>query len=272
MESKCVLELFLVANSSAENLTDAKIFRQGLQVAYHDDVFGNDPYQYQSSNLQPAASPAGYRGGKCVQGSARALPSRERFAGDGRNRVQMDEYTIWEHRGHQAVLNSRSRLITSPKSMNMKVPNGMSSLPRTPLASRESCKVALARPQATEDITITGVHLPKGTVMVWDYVICNEAQNVKKSKGAFHYMLRGMKVNHLIWMTGSPLVLSLRDLLSALSLMWTYLGLVWEPPVSQFADVAHLIYSDNYDPYKENKRTPAQLTTSQMSQAQLTST
>lgn len=51
----------------------------------------------------------------------------------------------------------------------------------------------------------------------WGFAIIDEAQYAKKLEGSYNNMLRLLKWEKLVWVTGTPLSSSLRDLLSPIS-------------------------------------------------------
>ncbi|KAK7413720.1 hypothetical protein QQZ08_012566, partial [Neonectria magnoliae] len=61
-------------------------------------------------------------------------------------------------------------------------------------------------------------------------------------------MLRHLSWDTILWVTGTPLAGSLKDILSPLTLMWEAYGIDWDPS-SSLGWLAGL-YRDDYDPYQ----------------------
>lgn len=80
----------------------------------------------------------------------------------------------------------------------------------------------------------------------FDWLIVDEAHKVKKLSGSYYNMLRLFEWDSLVWVTGTPLFTSLRDLLAPLSLIWQKYKFDWIPD----ADIGWLpgLYAPSYDP------------------------
>ncbi|KAF5963589.1 hypothetical protein FBULB1_13287 [Fusarium bulbicola] len=70
----------------------------------------------------------------------------------------------------------------------------------------------------------------------FEFVVADEAHNAKKLNGIYNHMLRILDWKKLLWVSGTPILSSFKDLLSPLSLMWATYGL----------------YDESYDPYTED--------------------
>ncbi|RSL44137.1 hypothetical protein CEP54_014810 [Fusarium duplospermum] len=84
------------------------------------------------------------------------------------------------------------------------------------------------------------------------FLIADEAQAAKNHRRSFHKTLCLISGERLMWVTGTPLSASLRDLLSPLRLMWKAHGdLDWQPTEAELGWVPGLYHQD-YDPEKLN--------------------
>lgn len=60
--------------------------------------------------------------------------------------------------------------------------------------------------------------------MTWEFVVADEAHNAKKPNSMYNHVLRLLKWEKILWVTGTPILTSLKDLVSPLSLMWRAYG------------------------------------------------
>ncbi|KAL6799526.1 hypothetical protein GGI42DRAFT_355122 [Trichoderma sp. SZMC 28013] len=58
----------------------------------------------------------------------------------------------------------------------------------------------------------------------WGILIADEAHIARNVSGTFNYTMRPLKWRNLVWITGTPLMSSLGDILSPLVLIWHNLG------------------------------------------------
>ncbi|KAL7808405.1 P-loop containing nucleoside triphosphate hydrolase protein [Trichoderma gracile] len=86
----------------------------------------------------------------------------------------------------------------------------------------------------------------------WSFLIVDEAHTARRTNGAFNNTFRLLNWSSLVWVTGTPLMSALQDILSPLSLMWLKLGI--EAPVVVSVYAGHLagLWNELYDPYSEN--------------------
>ncbi|KAF7553679.1 hypothetical protein G7Z17_g3457 [Cylindrodendrum hubeiense] len=84
----------------------------------------------------------------------------------------------------------------------------------------------------------------------FDWLIADEAQVARNWAGSYRNMMRLLKWESLIWVTGTPLMSSFRDLLSPLSLMSKSLNCTWSPKGEEVGWGPGM-YLDSYDPYTE---------------------
>ncbi|KAK7415183.1 hypothetical protein QQZ08_012411 [Neonectria magnoliae] len=83
----------------------------------------------------------------------------------------------------------------------------------------------------------------------FDWIIADEAHVAKKLKGSYHHMLGHLQWDSILWVTGTPLAGSLKDLLSPLRLMWDVYGIEWNPTKRSLGWLPGLS-RDDYGPYK----------------------
>ncbi|RSL97586.1 hypothetical protein CEP52_010794 [Fusarium oligoseptatum] len=89
--------------------------------------------------------------------------------------------------------------------------------------------------------------------ITFQFLIADEAQAAKNRRGSFNHTLDMISWKRLMWVTGTPLSSSLRDLHSPLHLMWNALGgLSWEPTEAELGWLPGLYHQD-YDPERENR-------------------
>ncbi|KAF5699926.1 hypothetical protein FMUND_14550 [Fusarium mundagurra] len=74
---------------------------------------------------------------------------------------------------------------------------------------------------------------------------------IRKQRGVYNNLMRCFKWLNLLWVSGTPLTSSLRDLISPLLLMWQALGIKWKPEFDKIGHVSGMYHQD-YDPYREN--------------------
>ncbi|KAF5584723.1 snf2 family helicase [Fusarium subglutinans] len=72
----------------------------------------------------------------------------------------------------------------------------------------------------------------------FEFIVADDAHIAKRLNGMYNHMLRLLDWKKLLWVTGTPVQSSFRDLLSPLSLMWAAYGL----------------YDESYDPYTEENK------------------
>ncbi|KAF5009663.1 hypothetical protein FDECE_4132 [Fusarium decemcellulare] len=81
------------------------------------------------------------------------------------------------------------------------------------------------------------------------FLVADEAQLAKRADGTYNRVFGILKWRSLLWVSGTPLSSSLRDLLSPLLLMWKALSVTWEPAVDTLGWLPGL-YRPDYDPVK----------------------
>lgn len=59
----------------------------------------------------------------------------------------------------------------------------------------------------------------------FEFIVADDAHVAKKLNGIYNHMLRLLDWKKLLWVTGTPVQSSFRDLLSPLSLMWAAYGI-----------------------------------------------
>ncbi|KAK7414228.1 hypothetical protein QQX98_006923 [Neonectria punicea] len=84
----------------------------------------------------------------------------------------------------------------------------------------------------------------------FEYLVVDEAHHVKRETGAHHSMLKLVPWNSLIWVTGTPLAASFKDLIMPLGLLWSALGVQWTPDVGELRWLLGL-YDAVYDATKK---------------------
>ncbi|KAL2682399.1 hypothetical protein Neosp_006850 [[Neocosmospora] mangrovei] len=86
----------------------------------------------------------------------------------------------------------------------------------------------------------------------FDLLICDEAQYVKRESGSYHNMLRMLSWKRLLFVSGTPLTTSLRDLLSPLSLVHHISGRIQSLDVLNESILSWVpgLYHADYDPLK----------------------
>ncbi|KAL7929446.1 hypothetical protein V8C35DRAFT_284402 [Trichoderma chlorosporum] len=88
----------------------------------------------------------------------------------------------------------------------------------------------------------------------WGFLIVDEAHIAKRVDSIYNHMFRLLNWRNLVWVTGTPLMSGLIDILSPLSLMWPKFGL--EMPFLLGHDIDYLegLWRDEYDPFAEVKK------------------
>ncbi|QPC60884.1 hypothetical protein HYE67_003115 [Fusarium culmorum] len=77
--------------------------------------------------------------------------------------------------------------------------------------------------------------------IVFEHVIADDAHLAKKPNGVYNHMLQLINWNKLLWVTGTPILSSLQDLISPLSLIWNAYNIAIDSPG---------LYDETYDPYQ----------------------
>lgn len=71
--------------------------------------------------------------------------------------------------------------------------------------------------------------MPELVKFRYEFVVTDESHNAKKPDGAYNYMLRVTQYNTLLWVSGTQLAGSARNLISPLILMWRAYKITWNP-------------------------------------------
>ncbi|KAF5547475.1 snf2 family helicase [Fusarium mexicanum] len=88
----------------------------------------------------------------------------------------------------------------------------------------------------------------------FEFIVADDAHIAKKLNGMYNHMLRLLDWKKLLWVTGTPVQSSFRDLLSPLSLMWAAYGIELDVDIRSFEenkfnggkDVTHGIFTETY--------------------------
>ncbi|PNP51939.1 hypothetical protein THARTR1_07148 [Trichoderma harzianum] len=85
----------------------------------------------------------------------------------------------------------------------------------------------------------------------WAMLIVDDAHMARRLDGAFNNTFRLLNWDHLVWVTGTPLMSTLRDILSPLWLIWHKINI--NIPVLWVKTIGHVegLWNDEYDPYEE---------------------
>ncbi|KAL7940427.1 hypothetical protein V8C42DRAFT_356270 [Trichoderma barbatum] len=85
----------------------------------------------------------------------------------------------------------------------------------------------------------------------WGMLIVDEAHMARRLDGIFNHTFRLLNWKHLIWVTGTPLMSGLQDILSPLSLMWNKMSI--DLPGLWSDEIGHMegLWSEEYDPFEE---------------------
>ncbi|KAJ4307520.1 hypothetical protein N0V84_012674 [Fusarium piperis] len=89
------------------------------------------------------------------------------------------------------------------------------------------------------------------SALKFEFLVVDEAHIAKKFDGSYNNVFRHFKWSTLLWVTGTPLSSSLRDLISPLSLMWRATGIQWDPHTDKMGWLPGL-YRPDYDPFLED--------------------
>ncbi|KPM45986.1 hypothetical protein AK830_g452 [Neonectria ditissima] len=84
----------------------------------------------------------------------------------------------------------------------------------------------------------------------FSWLIADDAHCRGDMFSSYYNLMRLLKWETLIWVSGTPMANSGRDLIAPLGLFWMSMKIDWTPDPETFPNAA-LMYDPNYDPYKE---------------------